>query len=258
MIINMSQQAFDINKLRVAAPCSVPWETMTGDDRVRRCNSCELSIYNISEMTASEVRNLIEQTEGRVCARLYKRADGSVITKDCPVGLRRFYKRTAQFAGAALSTIFALFSFGFGQSNAKNEKTCKTSGKIVSVESRNLNLVEGTITNSNCAIVPGAKITLINVNTKREYQVTSNKKGYYRILLNAPGLYQYKAEFPGFLTYGKTLDISNNESLQINASLEVASEMIGIIVLIDEEIPIDPKSSSNTFRITRKMMEKQP
>lgn len=254
----MSKQTFDINKLRVASPCSVPWESMTGDNQVRRCNSCELNIYNISEMTEREVKDLVANREERLCIRLYKRADGTVITKDCPVGLRKFYKRTAQFAGAALTAILALFSAGFGQSNSEDEKACKTAGRIVSVESRNLTLVEGTITDANCTVIPGAKVTLINKDTNREYQVTSNKKGYYRILLNAPGRYQYRAEFPGFINYDKSLAISTNESLQINASLDVGTGFIGIIVLTDEENMIDPKSSSNTFRITRDMLEKQP
>jgi hypothetical protein len=254
----MTKQSFDINKLRVAAPCSVPWETMNGDERSRHCQLCDLKVYNISEMTAAEVGNLVEKTEGRICGRLYKRADGTVLTKDCPVGLRAFYKRTARLAGAALTAIFALFSVGFGQSQSKNDKACKTAGRIVSVESRNINLVEGTITDPNCAVVPGAKVTLINEDTKREYQVTSNKKGYYRILLNAPGRYMYKVEAGVFNTYSKRLEINSNQSLQINASLEVGSGFIGVIVIIDEEISIDPKSSSNTFKITRDMMEKQP
>ena len=251
----MSEQSFDINKLRVAAPCSAPWESMNGDEKSRHCRSCDLNVYNISEMTATEVENLIEKTEGRICGRLFLRADGTVLSKDCPVGLRAFYQRTTRRAGAALAAVFALFSIGFGQS--KNDKACKTAGTIFRTESRNLTLVEGTITDPSCAVIPGAKITLINKDTNREYQVTANKKGYYRVLLNAPGRYLYKAESPGFNTYSKRLEINSNQSLQINASLDVG-EFIGVIVIIDEKITIDPKSSSNTFKITREMIEKQP
>jgi hypothetical protein len=254
----MTKQTFDVNKLRVAAPCSAPWDAMRGDEKSRHCEMCSLNVYNFSEMTEREVRNLIEKTEGRICGRLFLRADGTVLTKDCPVGLRAFYKRTVQRAGAALAAVFALFSAGFGQSTSQNDKACKTAGKIVSVESRNLNLVEGTITDPNCAVVPSAKVTLINEDTKREYEVTSDENGYYRVLLNAPGRYTYKAESAGFNTYSKRLEINSNQSLQINASLDIGTGFIGVIVLTDEKIMIDPKSSSNTFKITRDMMEKQP
>src|SRR5215203_982280 len=115
----MTKQTFDINKLRVAAPCSVSWEAMTGDERARHCDSCQLNVYNISEMTRAEAEDLITGREGRLCIRLYKRADGTVLTKDCPVGLRAYQKRIARFAGAALATVLGLFSVSFGQKDDK-------------------------------------------------------------------------------------------------------------------------------------------
>ena len=116
----MENQKFDINKLRVASPCSVGWDEMKGNERVRRCDSCELNIYNIAEMTKAEAGDLIANREGRLCIRLYKRADGTVLTKDCPVGFRAYQKRVARFAGATLATIIGLFSVSFGQKEDKN------------------------------------------------------------------------------------------------------------------------------------------
>ena len=245
----MKQQNFDINKMRVASPCSVGWETMTGDERVRRCDSCELNIYNIAEMTKPEVENLVKTHEGRLCIRLYKRADGTVLTKDCPVGIRAFYKRTARFAGAALSAILGLFSFGFGQIDSNNETACKRKGKIFRNESRNLNLVEGTILDPNCAVIPGAKITLINQDTNHKSQIETNKKGYYRVILLAPGRYQYKVEANGFMSYGRNFKIRSNESVQLNIILDIGG-FVGIIDIDDEDSIIDLKSSGITTTIT--------
>lgn len=208
-------------------------------------------------MTSGEVQNLIENTEGRICGRLFLRADGTMITKDCPVGIRAFYKRTARFAGATLTAIFALFSFGFGQSQSKKETACKRAGKIFRSESRNLNFVEGTILDSLCMAVPDAKITLINEDSKREFHINSNKNGYYRILLGAPGRYSYSVEADGFITYGNELEINNHESLQFNVILE-AGGFIGIIVVDDENTMIDLKSSGKTTKITREMIDKLP
>ena len=111
----MTKRNFDINKLRVAAPCPVGWATMSGDERVRHCQSCQLSIYNSAEMTKREAEDLIATREGRLCIRLYKRADGTVLTKDCPLGIRAYQKRISRFAGATLATILGLFSVSFGQ-----------------------------------------------------------------------------------------------------------------------------------------------
>ena len=70
-----------LDRLRIASPCPASWEQMTGDDRARFCELCNLQVYNIAELTAREARSLIANTEGRICARLYRRADGTVITK---------------------------------------------------------------------------------------------------------------------------------------------------------------------------------
>jgi hypothetical protein len=71
---------FDINSIKVASPCSVPWGSMTGDDRSRHCGQCSLTVFNIAELTAAETERLIREREGRLCIRLYRRADGTVIT----------------------------------------------------------------------------------------------------------------------------------------------------------------------------------
>jgi hypothetical protein len=92
-----------IDGLRIAAPCPASWQGMAGDDRVRHCTLCSLNVYNFAEMTREEVRELLVRTEGRVCARLYRRADGTVITRDCPTGLRALRRRASR-AGAALIT----------------------------------------------------------------------------------------------------------------------------------------------------------
>jgi hypothetical protein len=115
----MTRQNFDINKLRVAAPCPMNWEQMNGDERKRFCSLCQLNVYNFSEMTTDEVQKLVAESEGRICGRLYKRADGTVLTKDCPVGFRAYRKRVARFAGATLGAILGLFSISYGQKEAE-------------------------------------------------------------------------------------------------------------------------------------------
>ena len=70
--------------LRVASPCAADWAAMPGTDRVRMCADCALHVYNLSELTAREARALIRQHDGRLCVRLYRRADGTVLTRDCP------------------------------------------------------------------------------------------------------------------------------------------------------------------------------
>lgn len=73
-----------LNDIRVARPCSADWEAMRGTDRVRHCADCELNVYNLSALGAEAALNLVQEKEGRRCVRFYRRADGTILTKDCP------------------------------------------------------------------------------------------------------------------------------------------------------------------------------
>jgi len=72
----------DLNKIRIARPCDVPWDGMKGDDRARFCEQCKQTVYNISGMTRDEVVKLIEK-DGRPCMQVLRRKDGTVITREC-------------------------------------------------------------------------------------------------------------------------------------------------------------------------------
>src|SRR3712207_9211258 len=88
-------------RVRVAAPCPADWESMVGDERVRFCGRCSLNVYNLSGMTRREAEALITRREGRLCVRFYRRADGTIITDNCPVGLRRLRRRMSRIRRAA-------------------------------------------------------------------------------------------------------------------------------------------------------------
>lgn len=80
-----------VDRIRVASPCDASWDDMTpiGDDgRTRHCVTCDLAVHDLAAYTAVEVDSLLRQHEGRrLCVNLYRRADGRVLTRDCPVGL---------------------------------------------------------------------------------------------------------------------------------------------------------------------------
>src|SRR3974377_2446301 len=92
-------------QIRIATPCPARWEDMGGDDRVRFCDQCRKNVYNLSAMTAAEATALLQDKKGKLCARIYQRADGSILTEDCPVGIARQWRRVKTFAGAALGTV---------------------------------------------------------------------------------------------------------------------------------------------------------
>jgi hypothetical protein len=89
-----------LDNIRVATPCSADWAQMTGDERVRHCGACQKNVYNLSSMTREEAQALIVEKEGKLCVRYFQRADGTILTADCTVGIRRKRKVRVLAAGA--------------------------------------------------------------------------------------------------------------------------------------------------------------
>lgn len=99
-----------LNDIRIASPCQANWDEMYGDNRKRFCGDCKLNVYNLSGMSRDDAESLITNAEGRVCVRYFQRADGTVITADCPVGWAKVKQRTRVYATAVGSMLIALFS----------------------------------------------------------------------------------------------------------------------------------------------------
>lgn len=109
------ERSLALEDLRVASPCDASWDEMVGDDKVRFCGLCQKNVYNLASFTRAEAVALVREREGSLCARLARRADGTVLTSDCPRGVRRrrFRRFTALAAGAGLlATGFGLLFGG--------------------------------------------------------------------------------------------------------------------------------------------------
>jgi hypothetical protein len=96
-----------LDDVRIASPCRANWDEMSGDERVRFCSMCKLNVYDLSNMAEREALALIARNEGgRVCARLWRRKDGTVITSDCPEGeLERASRRAKTLVAGLVSLV---------------------------------------------------------------------------------------------------------------------------------------------------------
>ncbi|MEQ1764414.1 MAG: carboxypeptidase-like regulatory domain-containing protein [Pyrinomonadaceae bacterium] len=175
-------QKLDIGKMRVASPCHIGWDSMVGDDRARFCGSCDRHVFNIVGLNGSEIESLVENTEGRLCVRMYQRADATVLTEDCSVGLRLIRKRVATFAGAALSALLGLVSVGYGQ---RSSEYCSPKVERIKIDSSS-GQVSGTIMDPDLALVPGIKI-MLQRKGKLIGATTSDDQGRFSFLNVAPG-----------------------------------------------------------------------
>lgn len=87
--------------------CPMKWQKMSGDERIRFCQSCRQNVYNLSAMTKEEALALIEEKEGKLCVRFYRRKDGMVITKDCA----SYWGKSIRERNSSLAVINATLAF---------------------------------------------------------------------------------------------------------------------------------------------------
>lgn len=116
--------------LKVAAPCPANWEDMVGTDRERFCGQCALNVINISSLSRQEAEDMLAlKAGGRVCVQFYQRQDGTIITDNCPVGLRKLRDKSKQLLKLACGFLALLFT---GQlALAQKEQNTGTAGKAV-------------------------------------------------------------------------------------------------------------------------------
>jgi hypothetical protein len=98
------EDALDL--LEIESPCSVPWDQMKGSAWVRHCPVCDQNVFDLSQLTHRDALALLERVEGRLCARIWRRRDGTVITADCWSRVRAARRRG--WLAAAATTIVVL------------------------------------------------------------------------------------------------------------------------------------------------------
>jgi len=230
----MSTKKISLEQIRIARPCPANWEEMAGNNLMRHCSHCQLNVYNLSELTKAEAEHLISSTEGRLCAKFYRRPDGTILTQDCPVGLRTFSRRVSKIAATAFSTLLSLAAgnsidrFAFAQ-DLKLDHSKPTIKRTVSPFTSSA--IEGSVFDSVLAAIGRAQVTLVSQKTKHELVTRTSEAGRFKFQGVAPGEYTIQVSFPGFKLLKITnINLESNELIDIGLKLEVGEVLMGIIV----------------------------
>jgi hypothetical protein len=238
------------------------WDTMTGDNRVRFCSLCNLNVYNIAELTRKQAVALLSETEGRFCGRIYRRSDGTVITKDCPVGLRAIRRRVARTAGAVFATLVALTTSAFGQNPSKKDHpSCK---QQVTISRKNTDTepgaFTGTVLDANGAVVVGARIKITDRKSMKSIEVASNDEGYFWVEALGTSVYDVSAEAAGFKKLQVTqLTLAASETVTVKLILTVADPTMPVLVGgVGVDPMIDTTKPGLTYTITGDIMRRLP
>ena len=211
-------QKFNLGSLHVASPCSMSWEEMIGDERARHCSECNLNVYNLSAMTEREIEQLVQANLGRrLCARFYRRADGTVLTQDCPWSLRRMARRASRFVSAMLT---ALMSVSVAVAKPKPPKPSKLACECRQVEHKQPG-VKLTLLDPDDAVIPGAEITLQSKSEKQTLTGSTGPSGEWTSGALVPGEYQVTARANSFRTLVATVVVREGTLTTLKLKLTV-------------------------------------
>jgi hypothetical protein len=231
---------------------------MIGDDRARFCDECHLHVYNIAELTRAEAETLIATTEGRVCARIYRRSDGTVITRDCPVGLRALRRRMARSATAIFAAVMALATSVFGQKpKSKDKSSCRPQVMMtrdVTQAGNSLGAVTGTVLDPNGAVISGVEVTITDLNNKT-LTTSTDEKGTFLVAGLEAGAYKITLKHPAFKKL-QIVDVKlkGNEKLNVEVALEIALSSVTVGIIAYEPLIDTP----GTLTINEKMIQRLP
>src|SRR6186997_1030265 len=95
--------------------------------------------------------------------------------------------------------------------------------------------ITGTVTDPNGAVVPGAKVTVKNVDTNIATTVTTNDSGAYTLPALGPGNYSISVSGNGFKTSSReSVQLRVDDRLTIDFKLEIGTSAEVNIVLGDD------------------------
>ena len=215
----------DLIQLRIASPCSVEWDSMIGNDRVRFCEHCRLSVHHVDSLNRKQLRRLIARSHGRVCVN-YTRPNVHTGVNTLPVLHKIGRRSSALAAGAFSATLGISTAAGAAQPNLKRPSFANT---VVSAAVLNehfstggTGLLRGRILDPAGQVIRFARLALTNTETNDQSNTISGGDGEYVFTDVQPGTYTLKIEAQGFATQQLTnIVIKADDENRIDQTLSV-------------------------------------
>src|SRR5215467_14658027 len=113
--------------------------------------------------------------------------------------------------------------------------------------------ISGAVKDASDAVIPNAKIQIVNIDTGVKQETTSNEAGLYRVGALVPGTYRIETDAAGFdhLARGPiTLQVS--QSLGVDLVLQVGQQSAQVTV--EDTAPVTESQSSNIAQAVNRQM----
>jgi len=194
-----------IQQLHIASPCSVEWDSMIGNDRVRFCEHCRLSVHHVDSLNSKQLRRLIARSHGRLCVN-YTRPN---VANTLPI-LHKIGRRTSALAAGAFSATLGISAATAATQTSFRRPSLPAAVVATAVLNEHFSTggtgtLRGRVFDPNGAVVPLAKLLLTNMFTNDQHETISDGQGDYVFEDLQPGTYALKIQSPGFAN----LEITN-------------------------------------------------
>ena len=190
-----------LKNLTIPSPCSANWDSMKGNDQVRFCEHCDLSVHDLSQMTRHQAQRLVSRSNGRLCIQFVSEVSGKPLLAQAGMKLHRISRRVSQIAAGAFTAALSVNSVvAHSSQSSPNEITGHAALPAISQPTSRLGIssVAGTVTDQNGAPISGATVSLTSDQYKLALYASSDAAGKFKIDHLEAGMYQIRIEAPGF------------------------------------------------------------
>ena len=240
----MSANKRRLDQLKVVSPCSTDWDRMSGDEKKRFCSECDKFVYDFSQMTRRQVEAIVSVHRGRMCARITRRPDGSMVTLEAPPVHPIVARRASPVVNATLAAILGLgvpanalnVDVSAAQlivrsdADGKSARTPLGGGEAV---------VGGTVVAPQGAVIPNAVVKLIS-DAGAELETKTSSEGEFRFAQVPFGAYIMLVEAQGFYTHVNSNVIVDTP---YDTSFEVTMKENRKVITLGGAMSIDMPSS---------------
>jgi hypothetical protein len=213
-----------LQNLQIASPCPSDWNKMVGNEQVRHCSECNLNVYNLSAMTERQVSELVAGHQGkRLCARLYRRADGTILTQECPWRWRTLKRRASRLAGAVLTAMMSV-SFAISKNKAP-QPACECQQAAAKEPAIALMVMD-----KDDAVIQNAEITLENSSRKEHFTGRTGNSGQWSLSRLHPGKYTLTVRSPGFKPFRQIIKVQDGHVAELKITLPISATDVTVRV----------------------------
>jgi hypothetical protein len=180
--------------INITSPCDADWNSMIGNDRIRFCEHCQLSVHTVDLNSKKQVRRLLARSKGRLCVRSVERR--AVAATFQP--LYKIGRRASALAAGAFSAALGFTNVAANTSTAVSFRRDAPTLNATQLGYSSVSKIRGTIFDPKGAGIPGATVTLSSPQKGTVIRIFSGGSGEYSFERLEPGSYDLSIAAAGF------------------------------------------------------------